>query len=118
MSESGKPTLLNDKDALLAKVESLKKQIYLLQMELDILNKAAEIIKKDPGNRSPEASEQGESQPVHPIESDGVPETLMLFDVSTVTTCVPLSLCPNSKLAFYWQNRSLPLQTCTPHKAV
>nr|WP_276618934.1 hypothetical protein [Syntrophomonas wolfei] len=40
MNESGKPMLLDDKDALLAKVESLRKQIYRQQMELDILNKA------------------------------------------------------------------------------
>ena len=49
MGESKKPTLPDDRDALLAEVESLKKQIYRQQMELDILNKAAEIIKKDQG---------------------------------------------------------------------
>ena len=49
MGESEKPTLPDDRDALLAEVESLKKQIYRQQMELDILNKAAEIIKKDQG---------------------------------------------------------------------
>lgn len=49
MNESGKPTFHDDRDGLLAKVESLKKQIYRQQMELDILNKAAEIIKKDQG---------------------------------------------------------------------
>jgi len=49
MRESGKLTLPDDRDALLVEVESLKKQIYRQQMELDILSKAAEIIKKDPG---------------------------------------------------------------------
>jgi len=49
MSKSGKPTLSDDRDELLAEVQSLKKQIYRQQMELDILNKAAEIIKKDQG---------------------------------------------------------------------
>ena len=49
MSEPSKPILLDDKDVLLAKVESLNKQIYRQQMELDILKKAAEIIKKDQG---------------------------------------------------------------------
>ena len=49
MNKSGKPTLPDDRDALLAEVESLKKQLYRQQMELDILNKAAEIIKKDQG---------------------------------------------------------------------
>jgi len=49
MGEPGKPMLPDDRDALLAKVDSLKKQIYRQQMELDILNKAVEIIKKDQG---------------------------------------------------------------------
>jgi len=47
MSKSGKPEFHDDRDELLATVESLKNQIYRKQMELDILNKAAEIIKKD-----------------------------------------------------------------------
>ena len=49
MSKSRKPALLDNKDSLLAELESLKKQVYRQQMELDILNKAAEIIKKDQG---------------------------------------------------------------------
>jgi putative transposase len=49
MSEPGKFMLPDDRDALLAEVDSLKKQIYRQQMELDILNKAVEIIKKDQG---------------------------------------------------------------------
>lgn len=49
MSKYRKPTLPDDRDSLLAEVESLKKQIYRQQMELDILNKAAEIIKKGQG---------------------------------------------------------------------
>jgi transposase-like protein len=49
MKKSRKQTLSDDRDALLTEVESLKKQIYRQQMELDILNETAEIIKKDPG---------------------------------------------------------------------
>ncbi|NCU26715.1 IS3 family transposase [Candidatus Nomurabacteria bacterium] len=49
MDGTGKPPLPDDRDALLAEVESLKKEIYRKQMELDILNKAAEIIKKGQG---------------------------------------------------------------------
>lgn len=49
MSESHETTLPNDRDALLAEVESLKKQIYQRQMELDILNEAVYLIKKDQG---------------------------------------------------------------------
>ena len=49
MSKSRKPKLPDDRDALLTEVELLKKQIYRKQMELDILNKATEIIKKDQG---------------------------------------------------------------------
>jgi transposase-like protein len=47
MDGFGKPPLNDDRDALLAEVELLKKEIYRKQMELDILNKTAEIIKKD-----------------------------------------------------------------------
>jgi len=49
MDRSGKPPLSDDRDVLLAEVKSLKKKIYRKQMELGILNKAAEIIKKDQG---------------------------------------------------------------------
>jgi putative transposase len=49
MDGSDKRLLPDDRDALLAEVESLKKEIYRKQMELDILKKAAEIIKKDQG---------------------------------------------------------------------
>jgi transposase InsO family protein len=42
-------SLPDDREALLAELERLKRQIYRQQMELDILNKAAEIVKKDPG---------------------------------------------------------------------
>jgi len=49
MNESGNPTFHDDRDGLLAMIESLKKQIYRQQMELDVLTKAAEIIKKDQG---------------------------------------------------------------------
>jgi len=49
MKSSKKLSFSNDKEALLAEVESLKKEIYRKQMELDILNKAAEIVKKDLG---------------------------------------------------------------------
>ena len=41
--------LPDDRDALLAELSDLKEQIYRQQMELDILNKAAEILKKDQG---------------------------------------------------------------------
>lgn len=49
MNGSDKPPISDDKDALLTEVELLKKEIYRKQMELDILKKAAEIIKKDQG---------------------------------------------------------------------
>ena len=42
-------SLPDDKAALLAELSSLDEQIYRKQMELDILNKAAEILKKDQG---------------------------------------------------------------------
>ena len=49
MDGSVKPPLPDDRDALLSEVESLKKEIYRKQMELDILNKTTEIIKKGQG---------------------------------------------------------------------
>jgi len=49
MKNSRKSPLSDDKEALLAEVESLKKEIYRKQMELDILKKAAEIVKKELG---------------------------------------------------------------------
>ncbi|TYC86195.1 IS3 family transposase [Acetobacterium wieringae] len=39
----------DDRNELLSEVEALKKELYKKQMEIDILNKAAEIIKKDKG---------------------------------------------------------------------
>ena len=46
MDKSDKPSLPDDRDALLEEVKFLKKEIFQKQMELDILNKTAEIIKK------------------------------------------------------------------------
>lgn len=45
MKHRNKPPLPDDKDTFLAEVELLKKQVYNLQMEYDILEKAAEIVK-------------------------------------------------------------------------
>ena len=41
--------LPDDKDELMMELESLKRQVYRLQLELDILQKAAELVKKDQG---------------------------------------------------------------------
>jgi transposase InsO family protein/transposase-like protein len=49
MKSKNKPPLPDDKDALEAEIRSLKKQIYQLQMERDLLEKAAEILKKGRG---------------------------------------------------------------------
>ena len=49
MGESNRPVLPDDRDILLTEIESLKKQIYRQQMELDILQKAAEVLKKNEG---------------------------------------------------------------------
>ncbi|MDD4700332.1 MAG: transposase, partial [Oscillospiraceae bacterium] len=49
MKQECKPSLSEDRNVLLAEVESLKKQIYELQMERAILDRAAEIVKKDQG---------------------------------------------------------------------
>ena len=49
MKRPDKSTLPDDKDALLAELSDLKEQVYRQQMELDILKKAAEILKKGLG---------------------------------------------------------------------
>jgi putative transposase len=49
MNKTKKPSLPDDRKALLDEIESLKKEIYMTRMELDILKKTAEIIKKDQG---------------------------------------------------------------------
>jgi len=49
MAKSDKPSLPDKRDALLAEIESLDKEIYRRKMEIDVLKKAAEIIKKDQG---------------------------------------------------------------------
>lgn len=49
MTKLNNRILPNDKDTLISEIELLKKQIYKQQIELDILNKAAENIKKDQG---------------------------------------------------------------------
>lgn len=49
MSDSGKTTIQDNRDALLEEVKSLERQIYRKQLELDVLNKAAEIVKKGEG---------------------------------------------------------------------
>ena len=49
MGHHDRSLLPDDKDALEAMLTELKEQVYRQQMELDILKKAAEIIKKDQG---------------------------------------------------------------------
>jgi transposase InsO family protein len=49
MDRSKRPDLPDDRDVLLAELESLKEKIYWQRMELDVLVKTAEIIKKGKG---------------------------------------------------------------------
>lgn len=49
MRKQSEPSVKEERDALLQEVERLNQQIRRQQMELDILKKAEEIIKKDPG---------------------------------------------------------------------
>ncbi len=48
-SEDSKPILPNDKDQLISEIDTLKRQVGQLRMEKDILEAAAELIKKDQG---------------------------------------------------------------------
>ena len=83
MGESGKPTLPDNRDALLKEVESLRKQIYRQQIELDILKKASEIIKKGQGidprklANKEKASLIDALRMIHPLN-----ELLMMTDMS------------------------------------
>jgi putative transposase len=49
VEQLGQKPLPDDKDELVMELESLKRQVYRLQLELDILQKAAEVVKKDQG---------------------------------------------------------------------
>ena len=49
MEQLRQKPLPDDKDELEMELESLKRQVYRLQLELDILQKAAEVVKKDQG---------------------------------------------------------------------
>lgn len=49
MRKDSNAPLPDDRDALLAELEALKKEIYHRQMEIDILEKTAEILKKGQG---------------------------------------------------------------------
>ena len=49
MKRPDKTSLPDDRDALIAELSDLKEQVYRQQMELDVLKKAAEILKKDQG---------------------------------------------------------------------
>jgi len=49
MADRPEEHLIDDRDALLKEIETMKQQIRRLKMEIDIWEKAAEIIKKDPG---------------------------------------------------------------------
>lgn len=49
VKESSREATPKDRDAMLAELRSLEKQIYRKQLELDILNKAVEIVKKGEG---------------------------------------------------------------------
>lgn len=49
MRKNEKPSLTEERDALREEVNRLNQEIRRQQMELDILKKAEEIIKKDPG---------------------------------------------------------------------
>lgn len=45
-SDDSKPILPNDKDQLISEIDTLKRQVRQLKMEKDILEAAAELIKK------------------------------------------------------------------------
>ena len=49
VSKKKERPLPDDKDTLLSEIESLKKQVYRLQLEKDVLEATVEIVKKDPG---------------------------------------------------------------------
>ena len=62
MKHGNRPPLPDNRDALLVEVESLKKQIYHLQIERAILEKVVEIIKKSRGHQSEGTGKRRENQ--------------------------------------------------------
>jgi putative transposase len=55
--------LPDDRDILLSEIETLKRDIRRLKLEKDILEKTAEIVKKDPGvdPEKPDKQREGDS---------------------------------------------------------
>jgi putative transposase len=74
MTAKSDSKLPDDKDALLSEIEKLKKEIKKLKMERDLLEGAAELIKKDPGVSLQKLSNQEKTMLIdalrdrHPLE--------------------------------------------------
>ncbi|NLM26831.1 MAG: IS3 family transposase [Clostridiaceae bacterium] len=94
MEKPRKPSLPNDREALVAEVESLKKEIYRKQIELDILKKAAEIVKKDLG-----IDQQGLTNRERTIVIDALRTKYPLNDLLEMTGL--------SKSSYYYQKETL-----------
>lgn len=83
MKRGNRTPLPDDRDALMAEVESLKKQIYQLRMERAILEKAAEIAKKGQGINPRELANAEKAKVIDALrEAFPMKELLKKLDVS------------------------------------
>lgn len=94
MKRKGKPTLPDDKDALESEIKSLKKQIYQLQMERDLLEKAAEILKKGQGINLRELANKEKAQLVDALRK--------MYPLNELLVILELS-----KSSYYYQKSAL-----------
>lgn len=94
MKRKGKPTLPDDKDALKSEISSLKKQIYQLQMERDLLEKAVEILKKGQGINLRELANKGKAQLVDALRK--------MYPLNELLAILALS-----KSSYYYQKTTL-----------
>ena len=69
--------LPNDKEKLLSEIEALKRDIQRLKMEKDILEAAAELIKKDPGVDLKDLSNREKTILVGALKSEHPPQALL-----------------------------------------
>ena len=94
MKKNDKETLPDDKDALESEIRSLKKQIYQLQMERDLLERAAEILKKGQGINLRELANKEKAQLVDALRK--------AFPINELLVILGLS-----KSSYYYQRSAL-----------
>lgn len=91
-------SLPNDKELLLAEIETLKEEVRRLKLEKDILEAAAELIKKDPGVDLKDLSNREKTVLIGALKSEH-PLKALLYGL-----CLPRS-------SYYYQCQALSLES-------